>query len=36
MVYWGLTFATGGANNLQQFRFNYELLTPQFVKMIQF
>ena len=25
MVYWGLTAATGGANNVQQFRFNYEL-----------
>jgi len=25
IVYWGMTGATGGANNLQQFRFNYEL-----------
>ena len=25
MVYWGLTAATGGANNVQKFRFNYEL-----------
>jgi hypothetical protein len=25
MVYWGLTAATGGANNIQKFRFNYEL-----------
>ena len=25
VVYWGMTGATGGANNLQQFRFNYEL-----------
>jgi len=25
MVYWGLTGATGGANNVQKFRFNYEL-----------
>ena len=36
MVYWGLTAATGGANNVQQFRFNYELNDTQFVKMIQF
>ena len=25
MVYWGLTAATGGANNVHKFRFNYEL-----------
>ncbi len=25
VVYWGVTAATGGANNLQQFKFNYEL-----------
>ena len=25
MVYWGLTAATGGANNAHKFRFNYEL-----------